>query len=105
VEVLGASGVTVGAANSNIYDWGVFVCTTTAGRGALTVPASILSQLPATPANGLINGTGIGEFFVGSSTQPVPGNGLFTAGLTAGGAVDSATFVVLSGSGVVAEYQ
>ena len=105
VVVLGASGVAVAGTDPTIYDWGAFVCSAPADRKTFTVPASILSQLPVTPPNGLITGTGLGELFVGSSTRPVAGNGLFTAGLTAGGNVDNATFVVFSGSGTVTEYQ
>ena len=105
VSIIGASGTNVGSQQNPVFDSGVFICTTTAGRGTLTVPSSILQQLPVTPANAgtTINGEGI--LMVESSTQPVQGNGLFTAPLTAGGNIDQGVFVATFGNLSTTSYQ
>ena len=93
VEVLGYAGSTVGGtASSPLYDATVFVCVTTAGRGSLTVPVSVLSQLPAVSASAVTAGTGTSALGVLSSTSPTAGNGIFTAPLVAGG-IDSGVFI------------
>lgn len=90
VNIIGVSGsaITDNTANA-IYDTGVFVCTTTAGKGSYSVPASVLSQLP-----GSINdSSALGILAVLSSAAPSSTNGLFTAPLTAGGSIASGGFV------------
>jgi uncharacterized protein (TIGR03437 family) len=100
VSISGVSGTTVaGSSGTNpTYDATVFICTTTASRGSFTVPSSILQQLPATPANALTAGTGIGALTVLSTTQPTTTNGTFTAPLTAGGNIDAGFFISTVGS-------
>jgi uncharacterized protein (TIGR03437 family) len=94
VALFGMSGSQVGGTTSDpIYDSGVFICTTTADKKGLTVPASILGQLPATPA---ANGSGI--LMVQSATQVTPTNGSFTAPLVKGGNIDAGTFQASTGS-------
>jgi uncharacterized protein (TIGR03437 family) len=95
VAIMGMSGSQVGGTSSDpIFDAGVFICTTTADKQSLTVPASILGQLPATPA---ANGSGI--LMVQSATQVTPTNGGFTAQLVKGGNnIDAGMFQASTGS-------
>lgn len=72
-----------------------FTCTTTAGKGTFTVPASVLNQLPVSAVS---SGGPSGYVFVESGTSPTNNNGTFTAPLTAGGNVN-AYFVGLVGTG------
>lgn len=69
-----------------------FICLTTAGAGGITVPSSILSQLPAVTAAQIANLAGVGSLSVNTASTPSNGNGLFTAPLVAGGSIN-ATFV------------
>jgi len=89
VQIVGISGGP--ASNSTqanpTYNTQLFVCTTTADKLSLTVPASILSQIPATPPAGPGPVNGIGLLSVTSSTLATSTNGTFTAPLTAGGTV------------------
>lgn len=75
-----------------------FICTTTAGKGGFTVPASILQQLPASTASGSF-------LAVESATNPAAGSGLFNAPLTGGGSITNATFLGLVGIGATPIYQ
>ncbi len=68
---------------------GEFVCTTTAGTGGLTVPASITAQFPALNPSTSAVGATLSTLAVFSATNPSNGNGIFTAPLTAGGNVTS----------------
>ncbi|HEY4365328.1 MAG TPA: hypothetical protein VGN17_30480 [Bryobacteraceae bacterium] len=90
VEVAGGSG-------SSATNLTTFICITTAGQGGITVPASILTQLPAT-------GSGFGSLEVLSFTSPSGSNGQFSAPLTAGGSISS-TFSGLVGTGGQPSYQ
>jgi uncharacterized protein (TIGR03437 family) len=76
-----------------------FVCTTSAGNGGFTVPASVTSQMPALNPNSSTTGlTAISTLSVFSATNPSNGNGIFTAPLTAGGNV-TAYFLGFQGTG------
>jgi len=95
VEIFGSSGTSTGTAS--------FVCITTAGAGTFTVPASILTQLPAVTAASISAGTGSGS--LGVFSFPVPaGNAVFTASLTAGGSV-TGSFEALLGTSNTPAYQ
>lgn len=99
VEILGSSSTTSGTGLKQTVTSATFVCTTTAGNRTFTVPASILTQLPAsTDANG-------GFLAVASAGTPTNGNGLFTAPLTAGGSIDTGFFLGFVGVGATANYQ
>ena len=102
VQIIGFAGTTSGPATSPIIDATEFICATTAGAKTFTVPASITSQLPAVAANSTSQ-TGFLE--VVSSPIPTQGNGLFTAGLTAGGNIDAGYFLSLVGAGGSVAYQ
>jgi uncharacterized protein (TIGR03437 family) len=99
VEIVGASSTTTGTGTNTSVDVWTFVCTTTAGQKTFTVPASILTQLPAVAANG------IGLLEVISAGSPTAGNGSFTAPLTAGGSIDFGSFLSLIGVGTAPAYQ
>ena len=91
VEILGTSNSTT------------FICFTTAGPGTFTVPASILTQLPAVALTP--NGASGGSLIVFSTINPTQGNGLFTAPLTAGGSIDSGFFIPTVGTLATVAYQ
>ncbi len=97
VYVIGSAGSTGGTTT--------FFCTTTAGAGSITVPASILSQLPSVSATAISGGTGTGSLEILSGPSPTSGNGLFTASLTAGGAINTGVFSALLGVAGTAAYQ
>jgi len=106
VNVVGFSGVRVGGTSDDpVFDAGVFLCSTTASQGRLVVPASVLSQLPATPADALTAGTGTGVITVLSNSVPSASSGLFTAPLTAGGNIDTGLFLAAIGYATNTEYQ
>jgi uncharacterized protein (TIGR03437 family) len=106
VAVTGVAGTVTGGTSANpLYDSSVFVCTTTADKGTLTVPASILSQLPAVSATAMTAGTGIGMMLVTTSSTPAANNGLFTAPLVAGGNTDLGMFVATVGSSKTVAFQ
>lgn len=97
VEIIGYSGSTSGSGTSAVTTATEFICTTTAGQDTFTVPASVLTQLPATPPSSA-NGAGFLE--VASGPTPVS----FTPSLTAGGSVAS-TFSALVATGALVTYQ
>jgi len=103
VEIVGLAGTYSSGANSALTG-GEFVCTTTAGAGTFTVPASILTQLPAVTASAIAANTASGLLEVLSTVNPTAGGGLFSAPLTAGGTVSS-TFSALLGTGSAPAYQ
>jgi len=78
-----------GTANDPVFDGAVFVCFQNASAGNFTVPASILSQLPA--SGDLATGTGSGSLALYQS-GPLDG-GTFTAPLTAGGNIERGQFL------------
>jgi hypothetical protein len=82
VEIIGYSGSTSGTGTSAVTTATEFICTTTAGANTFTVPASVLTQLPATPAASA-NGTGFLELSSGPAAVQ------FAPSLTAGGTVAS----------------
>jgi len=92
VEILGSSSTISGTTSTTT----TFVCTTTAGQKSFTVPASILTQLPASTS---------GSLEVISSVNPTSGNGLFSAPLVAGGTIDGGFFFGLTGVGGTPIYQ
>jgi uncharacterized protein (TIGR03437 family) len=97
VEIIGYSGTTTTSGTTSTVNATEFVCTTTAGTGGFTVPASVLSQLPAT-ASTTSGGTGFLE--VSSGPAPTP----FSPSLTAGGNVSS-IFGAFIGTGALVTYQ
>lgn len=100
VSVTGISGTMIGGTSATpIYNAAKFTCSTTAGAGSITVPSSLLMQLPASGTNG------IGYLSVTSGPQPVAGNGLFTAPLTAGGTTDAGFFLGALGLFGTTSYQ
>jgi hypothetical protein len=100
VQVIGAASAPVPPTPS-VIDTEVFVCTTTADKGTITIPQSVLSRLPATPVT---NANEANHLFVISRSSS--GNGVFTAPLAAGGNVDVALFfAALVAGGGPATYQ
>ena len=97
VYVIGGAGPT---ANST-----TFLCTSTAGAATVTVPASILNQLPAVTAAAITAGTATGFLAILSGPSPTSGNGLFSAALTAGGSINSGVFSALLGIAATPAYQ
>ncbi|MDR3700716.1 MAG: hypothetical protein P4L56_13815 [Candidatus Sulfopaludibacter sp.] len=86
LEIIGSSdttanGVTTGAS---------FICLTTVGPGTFTVPASILTQLPA----GTISTTGSSATSLAVTTGTIAN---FTAPLTAGGNINFGVFTGVTG--------
>jgi len=98
VQISGSSSTTSGTGTSEVTDQWTFVCTTNAGAGRFTVPSSILLQLPAVSASST---TGSGSLMFASAVNPAT----FTAPLTAGGSIDTATFMSLVGFGATVSYQ
>jgi uncharacterized protein (TIGR03437 family) len=102
VSIGGSASTVTGTGTNAVTDSTSFSCTTTAGKGTFTVPASVLQQLPAVPATST---TGGGFLQLFSGPNPTSGNGQFTAPLTAGGSIDSGSFFGLVGVGGTAAYQ
>jgi uncharacterized protein (TIGR03437 family) len=100
VEILGMAGVMT---SKNVYDGYGFVCTTTGDKKSFTVPASVLSQMPAVTQSQLDAGSHNGSLMIYSMTKPTTSNGLFTAPLvpSSSGSVDIGMF--MAGVGAVAE--
>jgi hypothetical protein len=92
VKIDGSSSTTSGTGSSAVTNFSEFICTTTAGQGTFTVPASILNQLPATTT---------GSLNVSSGTN----SATFTASLKAGGSIDSGNFGSFFGIGGTPAYQ
>ena len=108
VQIIGFAGTNTGTGQNVIIDAVEFICTTTAGAGGFTVPASVLTQLPAVTAAQITNGAATGFLEVVSSVNPAQGNGLFTANLTSalgGGAIDAGIFTAATGIGALPAYQ
>jgi uncharacterized protein (TIGR03437 family) len=100
VQIIGSATRVTGSGTNETFDMWVFTCTTTAGARTFTVPASILTQLPAVSASDMASGTGFGSLGVYSG---VIAN--FTAPLVAGGNIDTGAFVSLVGIGTSPAYQ
>ena len=92
VEIFGASSNTTGTGANEVSTGAEFICITTAGQGTFTVPASILTQLPASAA---------GSLFVSSGNN----SATFTAPLKAGGSIDAGYFGSFLGIGAAPAYQ
>ena len=101
VQILGYAGTVTGSGSNAVTDAWEFICTTTAGQGGFTVPASVLNQLPAVSAASLTNFTGSTILEVVSSATPSS----FTAPLTAGDNVNAAYFFALTGIANTPTYQ
>ncbi len=98
VQIVGYSGTTTGTGTNAVIDATEFICATTAGPGGFTVPASVLTQLPAVNASAT-NASGI--LMVSSSVAPVS----LRPPLTAGGSIDSGSFTATVGIAGLASYQ
>jgi uncharacterized protein (TIGR03437 family) len=70
VVILGASDTTTGTGANQTSTVTAFVCTTTAGQGTFTVPASILTWLPTITAAQVAAGNANGSLSVSSSATP-----------------------------------
>lgn len=105
VQILGYAGINSGTGANVTVDATVFICTTTAGTGGFTVPASVLTQLPAVAAGQITSGAASGFLQVISSVNPAQGNGLFSAPLTAGGSINTGVFTAATGIGSFPAYQ
>lgn len=91
VTVTGISGTIIGGtAGAPIYDAGRLTCSAVINAGSITIPSSLLSRLPPTPAAAR---DGIGYLAVASGAAPAATTGTFTAPLTAGGNVDYGFFL------------
>lgn len=97
VWISGSSAKNTGTPTSPVYDSWSFVCSTNAGAKTFTVPASILTQLPAVSGTTQDGSSSLAVF------SGVFSN--FTAPLTAGGNVDTAVFVSQVGSANSPAYQ
>src|ERR1019366_8355149 len=92
VVIVGLSENTTGSGSSAVTTGAEFICMTTAGKGGFTVPASILTQLPA-------SAPGILELSSGNNSTS------FTAPLKAGGSIDVGYFGSFLGIGGAPAYQ
>ena len=79
VEIIGGTSVTTGTGASAVTDSASFICLTTADQRTFTVPASVLTQLPAADTGSLAVASGV-----------IPAT--FTASLKAGGNIDGGPF-------------
>ena len=98
VEITGSSSTTTGTGTNRTVDYWSFLCTTTAGAGTFTVPASILTQLPKVAATATGGG---GSLSFASAVNPTT----FNAPLTVGGKVDYTAFLSYIGYGATVSYQ
>jgi uncharacterized protein (TIGR03437 family) len=108
VEVVGSSSaITSGTTTNPPYtvQYAYFYCTTTTGAGSLTVPSSVLSQLPPTPSSSQQGTSTLSVFSTSLPSTTVGGNGNFTAPLTAGGNINYGFFFAESGASVTPVYQ
>jgi hypothetical protein len=92
VEIIGGSSTTTGSGTTAVTNTTEFICLTTAGKQTFTVPASILTQLPATSTGGILE--------VASGVTAT-----FTAPLKAGGSIDAGSFSSFVGIGATPTYQ
>jgi uncharacterized protein (TIGR03437 family) len=101
VEILGGSGTIIGTGANQVTNSTAFICSTTAGQGTFTVPASILTQLPTITAAQVTAGTATGYLDVTSGTAPVD----FNATLKKDGSNIPSIFVNTFGVGALVVYQ
>ena len=95
VEIVGAVSTSTGTGSTEVTTMTEFLCVTTVGAGTFTVPASILSQLPAT------TGTNLGILEVASFNT----SATFSATLKADGTAIPSTFGSYIGIGSEPTYQ
>jgi uncharacterized protein (TIGR03437 family) len=100
VIIAGTSSTISGTGANQVTSGTEFYCTTTAGKGTYTVPASVLTQLPKVAANAIQTGTGEGTLEVFSGQSPVA----FAPSLTAGGTIPS-SFGIFVGTYATESYQ
>jgi uncharacterized protein (TIGR03437 family) len=102
VQIQGTSGTTTGTgANLTSTSTG-FLCTTTAGQGTFTVPASILTWLPTISAAQVAAGTASGDLSVSSIATPSTS---FNAALKKDGSNIPSAFGSITGISGSALYQ
>ena len=89
LEIIGSSGSTASGVTTTVS----FICMTTAGAQTFTVPASILTQMPAASSPGTLL-----EITTGALSS-------FSAPLTAGGSIGLGIFVGVTGAGNTPAYQ
>jgi uncharacterized protein (TIGR03437 family) len=95
VEIIGASSTSTGTGSSAVTNTTEFICLTTAGQRTFTVPASILTQLPAT------TGANAGILEVASGNTSTT----FSPTLKADGSAIPSTFGSFIGVGSTPTYQ
>ena len=101
VYIVGASYTSSGTVDNQITSMTEFICTTTAGQQTLTVPASILTQLPITPPPQAALSTPGGYLEVVSGATPAN----FNATLKADGSNIPSAFGSIVGAGGSVVYQ
>jgi len=100
VEIIGYAGTTSGSGASAVTTATEFICTTTAGAGTFTVPASVTSQLPQVLAS-TANGTG----FLEIASGPTPTAFSPTLASADGGGTIASTFSAQVSTGTSVIYQ
>jgi len=101
VEIIGGTGTILGTGANQVTSATEFICSTTAGTGTFTVPASILTQLPTiTPAQ-VTAATAEGYLDVTSGVTPVD----FNATLKKDGSTIPSVFVNYFETGASVLYQ
>ncbi|HEY7391373.1 MAG TPA: hypothetical protein VH640_22855, partial [Bryobacteraceae bacterium] len=101
VEIVGYSGSSTGTGANLVTNATEFFCTTTAGKGTFTVPASVLTQLPKVAASSITSGGATG--FLEVSSGPIPVG--FSPSLIAGGGNIPSYFGAFSGTAGTVAYQ
>ncbi len=96
VEIIGFSGTTSGSGANSVTTATEFLCSTTAGPGQFSVPASVLMQLPPT-ASAATGGTGFLE--IESGPTPTSFNPALKSG--SGGTISSVVSALLGTGGLV----
>jgi uncharacterized protein (TIGR03437 family) len=87
VTIAGAALTKTGGTSTNsIYSATAFNCLAPGSAGTFTVPSSVLQQLPS--VSGDATSASFGTLFVFAVPDPGKGQGIFSAPLTAGGAID-----------------
>jgi hypothetical protein len=103
VTVSGFAGSQAGGTQTNpIYEAAVFSCIAQAAAGSLTVPSSVLQQLPQ--VSGDLSTGAIGNLTVFAISNPASGQGVFTAPLVGGGNIDYGYFSYAVGSAKTVGY-
>jgi uncharacterized protein (TIGR03437 family) len=92
VQIIGSSGTKTGTGDNAVTNTTEFICVTTAGQRTFTVPATILTQLPATTS---------GSLFIASGNN----SATFSATLKSDGSTISGNFGSFLGIGGAPAYQ